>query len=383
MKIVIIHHFYKNGAASGENTIVEAQVRALRKHGHNVTLIGRDSTRTLNSSIAKLKVGVTWALNLGYNPRRQIQRVEPDLIVIHNLYPGFTSRWMRKSDIPRIYWLHNYRFFCLAASFVFQNQECLLCATKISYKSLIRKCADGSILKTISSYLRLKVNRNLPERSDLDYWVALSPKARNLFLHTSLDSKKIRVIPNFVDPNNSSPTIALEKWVFVGRLSPEKGILALARNIPDSIQLDIYGDGPARVQLEALSKSKPNLHLKGNVDRTTLLHRLPNYIGGFVPSFGVEGIPTTFLEYSAASLPIIGWAVNSTSDFIDEYRCGITLINFNKEAIANAVNAIVRNRAEFSKNSLGMWESEFSESNWVEKVNNIFEMAIKPRNLDS
>jgi len=290
---------------------------------------------------------------------------------------------MRKNNIPRIYWLHNYRFFCIAASFVFQNQECLLCASKVSYKSLIRKCADGSILKTISSYLRLKINRNLPERSGADYWVALSPKARNLFLHTPLDSKKIRVIPNFVDPNHSSPSTPIQKWVFVGRLTPEKGILALARNIPDSIQLDIYGDGPARVQLEVLSQRKPNLHLKGDVDRTALLQLLPNYIGGFVPSFGVEGIPTTFLEYSAAKLPIIGWAVNSTSDFIDEYRCGVTLDNFDKEAIARAANTIIQNRVEFSKNSLRMWESEFSENNWIEKVNNLFEVVSRCRNFDS
>ena len=382
MNIVIIHHFYRNGSASGENTIVEAQVKALKGHGHNVTVIGRDSNHTLNSFSAKLKVGLTWALNLGHNPSRQFQRNLPDLVVIHNLYPGFSSRWMRKSDVPRIYWLHNYRFFCLAATFVYKNQECLLCATKISHKSLMRRCADGSILKTISSYLRLKINRNLPERSELDNWVALSPKARKLFIHTSLDSTKITVIPNFVDINNSRPQIALEKWVFVGRLTAEKGIIALATNIPDSIQLDIYGDGPARVHLETLSTRKSNIHLKGEINRTELLHLLPNYVGGFVPSFGVEGIPTTFLEYSAARLPVIGWAMNSTSDYIDQYKCGIVLEDFKRETITEAIKNIVQNRIKFSDNSLKMWESEFSEANWISKVNQLFEEVVERTSTD-
>lgn len=382
MKIVIVHHFYKNGASSGENTVVEAHLRALRKYGHTVTLIGRYSNQTLNSRLEKLKVGFTWALNMGQSPWRQIKELEPDMILIHNLYPGFSSRWLRKKKIPRIYWLHNYRLFCLASTFIFQNQECLICAQSVSYKSLIRKCADGSILKTVSTYLRLKMNRDLPERSELDHWVALSPKARNLFLKTSLKSRNISIISNFVDSNDIRPTFLSDKWVFVGRLTAEKGILALAKNVPDSIQLDIYGDGPARAQLEAICANKTNLKLKGDLDREILLDLLPNYTGGFVPSFGVEGIPTTFLEYSAAGLPIIGWAVNSTSDFIDEYECGITLKNFRMEAIADAVNMIARNRAKFSKNSISMWEAEFSESKWIQQVNELFESVINKRNLE-
>jgi glycosyltransferase involved in cell wall biosynthesis len=190
------------------------------------------------------------------------------------------------------------------------------------------------------------------------------------------------IIPNFVDSNDVTPTFLSDKWVFVGRLTAEKGILALAKNIPDSIQLDIYGDGPARAQLEVICANKTNLKLKGDLDRKILLDLLPNYTGGFVPSFGVEGIPTTFLEYSAAGLPIIGWEVNSTSDFIDEYSCGIILKNFRMEAIADAISTISRNRAQFSNNSKRMWESEFSESKWIKQVNDLFESVINHRNLD-
>ena len=382
MKIVIVHHFYKNGAASGENTVVEAHVRALRKYGHTVTLIGRYSIQTLNSRFERLRVGVTWALNMGHSPWRQIKEMKPDIILIHNLYPGFSSRWIRKKEIPRIYWLHNYRFFCLASTFVFRNQECLICAQSVSYKSLIRKCADGSILKTVSSYLRLKINRDLPERSELNHWVALSPKARNLFLQTSLNSNSISVIPNFVDSNDVMPTFLSDKWIFVGRLTAEKGIIALANNVPDSIQLDIYGDGPARAQLEDISTTKKNLNLKGVLDRGTLLDLLPTYTGGFVPSLGIEGIPTTFLEFSAAGLPIIGWEMNSTSDFIDEYECGITLKHFKMETITDAVNEITRNRVQFSKNSKRMWNLEFSETKWIQQVNDLFDAVINHRNVE-
>jgi glycosyltransferase involved in cell wall biosynthesis len=382
MKIVIVHHFYKNGAASGENTVVEAHVRALRKYGHTVTLIGRYSIQTLNSRFERLRVGVTWALNMGHSPWRQIKEMKPDIILIHNLYPGFSSRWIRKKEIPRIYWLHNYRFFCLASTFVFRNQECLICAQSVSYKSLIRKCADGSIPKTVSSYLRLKINRDLPERSELNHWVALSPKARNLFLQTSLNSNSISVIPNFVDSNDVTPTFLSDKWIFVGRLTAEKGIIALANNVPDSIQLDIYGDGPARAQLEDISTTKKNLNLKGVLDRGTLLDLLPTYTGGFVPSLGIEGIPTTFLEFSAAGLPIIGWEMNSTSDFIDEYECGITLKHFKMETITDAVNEITRNRVQFSKNSKRMWKLEFSETKWIQQVNDLFDAVINHRNVE-
>lgn len=381
MKIVFIHHYYRNGAASGENTIVDAQILALKNYGHDVTLISEDSKNIASSWIMMLQTGISWAGNFGNNPHRRIMKLKPDLIIIHNLYPGFSSRWIQKVDTPKIYWLHNYRFFCIAASFVFQNQECLICAKKVSYKSLLRKCADGSISKSVFTFLRLKINRRLPERSNLDQWVTLSPKAKKLFLHTSLDPNRLSMIPNFVSSSQLDRTLSgKRKWVFVGRLTPEKGILALVANIPESIQLDVYGDGPAREQLESLIQTRPNVHLKGDVERGTLLPLLPNYSGGFVPSLGVEGIPTTFLEFASAGLPIISWSANSASDFVDQYGCGVILHGFNQDEIEAAIHQIESNEKNYSQNSLRMWESEFSESKWLERVNNLFESIQRLKN---
>ena len=271
MKIVFVHHYYRNGAASGENTIVDAQIQALKNYGHEVILISEDSKNITRSWLVKLKTEINWATNYGNNPLKKILKIAPDLIIVHNLYPGFSSRWIQKVNIPKIYWLHNYRFFCIAASFVYQNQECLLCAKKVSYKSLLRKCADGSISKSLFTFLRLKINRKLPERTSLNHWVSLSPKAKNLFFRTSLDPNRISVIPNFVSRCESNQYFYSEnRWVFAGRLTPEKGILALVANIPQSIHLDIYGDGPAKEHLESLVRTKPNVHLKGNIDRNNL-----------------------------------------------------------------------------------------------------------------
>jgi glycosyltransferase involved in cell wall biosynthesis len=235
-------------------------------------------------------------------------------------------------------------------------------------------------LKTISSFLRLKLNKNIPEHKYIDHWVTLSPKAASLFQKTSLKSDNLSVIPNFVQRNYIPTSNIANKWVFVGRLTSEKGIIALVRNVPKTLQLDIYGDGPARKQLETFIEDKTNVQLKGDIDRSKLLKLLPTYVGGFVPSFGVEGIPTTFLEFSATGLPIIGWEMNSTSDFIHKYNCGVTLNDFNTEAISRAVNTILNDRANFSKNSLYMWESEFSEKIWINNVNSLFELVKSKRN---
>lgn len=372
MKIIVVHHFYKNGAASGENTIVRAQIEALERNGHEVVLIGRHSTETIKSTFSKIKVGLSWASNTGNNPWGVIKLIKPDLIIVHNLYPGFTSRWLLNNDFPKIYWLHNYRFFCIAASFIYKNQECLICSKSISHKALIRRCADNSFYKSLSSYLRMKLNRNLPEQTKMDYWVALSPKAKNLFLKTSIEPKKIRVIANFVSPNHVSTNVEENRWIFVGRLTADKGILALARNLPSWIDLDIYGDGPVRRDLETLCQTRSNIKLKGDLEHSKLIELLPNYTGAFVPSLGVEGIPTTFLEFAAAGLPVIGWIMNSTSTFIDRYESGLVLKNFDSSAISEAAESIINQRNRFSTNSLNMWRSEFSEEIWIDQVNQLF-----------
>jgi glycosyltransferase involved in cell wall biosynthesis len=115
------------------------------------------------------------------------------------------------------------------------------------------------------------------------------------------------------------------------------------------------------------------------MDRKALLQLLPNYCGGFLPSLWTEAIPTTFLEFSAAGLPVIGWETNSTSDFIQKYGNGLVLKTFGMNEISAAVEIIVNNRNTFSKNSLRMWELEFSEKVWINRVNDLFKTVLEQR----
>ncbi len=125
-----------------------------------------------------------------------------------------------------------------------------------------------------------------------------------------LGGKRLHWIPNGVEPGSWRPTAQRTGAVYVGRISPEKNVLALVRaaqraNLP----LDIYGplDGhDPRKAKEFLDQvaACPSVRYRGALPASAVRETLSRYTTFISLSFS-EGLPVAVLEAAAESLHLV------------------------------------------------------------------------------
>ena len=127
MRIAVVHSFYSSASPSGENDVVISQVSALRRAGHDVTLIDwHTDVEELTRGYA-LRAGLQVATGFGPSPLKQLAEFEPDVVHVHNLFPNAGTRWLRHTDFPVVSSLHNYRQVCANGLLYRDGHGCTEC----------------------------------------------------------------------------------------------------------------------------------------------------------------------------------------------------------------------------------------------------------------
>src|SRR5690606_8024086 len=95
-------------------------------------------------------------------------------------------------------------------------------------------------------------------------------------------------------------------FLFVGRLTEEKGILVLLDAFAGTdLRLQIVGDGPLRKHVTAAAQTSPNITYVGALERTAVTPLLASCTALVFPSIWYEGMPMTLLEAFAVGTPVI------------------------------------------------------------------------------
>jgi glycosyltransferase involved in cell wall biosynthesis len=115
------------------------------------------------------------------------------------------------------------------------------------------------------------------------------------------------------------------RLAYFGRLAGNKGLSLLLQTIaelalPTLVQLDIWGSGPMREELENQIHDHPVLvscaSLKGHYpDGHAYLELLASYHGFVLPSQACEGLPLVLLEAASVGLPILTTNIGGIADF--------------------------------------------------------------------
>jgi glycosyltransferase involved in cell wall biosynthesis len=186
----------------------------------------------------------------------------------------------------------------------------------------------------------------------------------------------VEVVPNFVRPANHdvAPT---KEWVFIGRLSPEKGIDRLLDSWPTDESLDIIGDGPliGKLKLQAVAHQK--IRLLGPQSRESLLECLGQYTGLIMPSLWAEGIPTVVLEALARGVPIV--ASHHVAAAAALRRRGVA-VQFDpaesRDATGRALAAVRRGGGAMRARCIALHAEEYSPKVWNARMEMIYAQVI-------
>lgn len=143
--------------------------------------------------------------------------------------------------------LHNYRLLCVNALFFREGRVCEDCLGCLPWRGVVHGCYRDSWTASVVVAGMLAVHRALRTWDLVDRYIALTDFARRKFLEAGLPPEKVVVKPNFVHPDPGPGEGRGGYALFVGRLSPEKGVGTLLKawkRLGGKVPLKIVGDGP-------------------------------------------------------------------------------------------------------------------------------------------
>jgi glycosyltransferase involved in cell wall biosynthesis len=243
MKILAIHNSYQQ--PGGEDQVFLAETSLLERYGHQVVRYSKHNDRAAGMNRLALAGTALWNNSTYRDLRVLIRRERPDVAHFHNTFPlvspaGYYAA--KAEGVPVVQTLHNYRLLCPNALFFRDGGVCEDCMGKaITWPGVVHKCYRGSRAASGLVTAMLATHRALRTWTDMvDVYIALTEFARRKFIEGGLPEERMTVKPNFVDPDPGPGTSDDGHALFVGRLSPEKGVdtlLAAGNALEDGFPL--------------------------------------------------------------------------------------------------------------------------------------------------
>ncbi|MGW4151931.1 glycosyltransferase [Micromonospora chersina] len=318
MRIVVAHNRYREAQPSGENTIVDAEIAQLTAAGVEVLPFLRSSDEIPAMSKpakALLPISPIWAPKAQHDLDRLLTEHRPDVLHLHNPYP-LLSPWVvrtaHKRGVPVVQTVHNYRQVCSSGLYFRDGVICQDCRGRaLGVPAIVHRCYRGSRAQSALMATTLAVHR--PTWKSVDRYIALTTAVADHLRDYGIPDERIVVKPNAV-PDPGIPVPPGDGFLFMGRLSPEKGLdlllTAWRRHPVGSLgPLRIAGDGELRPLAEAAAADRPDVSYLGQLDRPGVRAVLADSAVVLATSTWHDVLPTVIIEALASGRPVLGTAL--------------------------------------------------------------------------
>jgi glycosyltransferase involved in cell wall biosynthesis len=328
MNLLFIHNRYNH--RGGEDSVFEAEADLLAMAGHAV----RRMVFTNDAFAHGWKKMLGGVLSL-FHPGsflqvvREIRRDRPDVLHIHNLFSTATpaviwAAWLCR--VPVVMTLHNFRLLCPSATLLHEGK---LYEQSVSayfpWDAVKRRVYRDSLVQTFALALTTTLHRVLGTWNRVATFLVLSEFSRAKFLESRLGVPESRYVvkPNFV-PDRGHAFEKGEEFLYVGRLSPEKGLPVLLQAFEGAPQgLAIVGEGPLLPEVEAAVARAPNIRCLGARSSAEVLELMRQAKALVFPSICYETFGMVAIEAYSSGTPVIASRLGTMAVLIEDGKNGL------------------------------------------------------------
>lgn len=340
--VLQVHTRYRQ--AGGEDRVVEAEKQLLESADISVRQVIFDNAdlREGTTLLADLRLAASsiWSGAAKRRVRAAVEAHRPQVIHVHNTFAAASpSIYSAASGVPVVQTLHNYRLVCPVATAFRDGHACTDCVGRfVPWPGVLHACVHGSRSESAVAAATSTVHRALGTfQHRIGLYVALSSFQRELMIQGGLPASRIRVIPNFLEPDPGVGAGSRSGVLYVGRLAEEKGIgvlLQAAALRPGSIR--VAGDGPLRSLVER-SSAVGEVDYLGPLSPQSVLAELRRAAALVMPSIWFEGFPLTAVEAYATGTPVIASRIGSLSEVVEDGATGVLIEAHDSEALAERI----------------------------------------------
>jgi glycosyltransferase involved in cell wall biosynthesis len=385
MRIFVLHNHYQD--KGGEDIVFAQEVKELQ-HNHQVQAMTFKNKKGWRGFFQFILY--PWNVFAVKKALRSIAEFRPDIVHVHNTHYAIGPllfRALQKRKIPVVLTLHNFRLLDPSASLFYRDKIYIPDLTaNFPWQSVRLRVLDNSLLKTFWTALTYYLHKKAGTWKNIDRYLTFSNFAKKLIVRSSLDiaPDQIRIKPNFVLPpaNEPVPPLRENHFIYIGRLSEEKGILPLLKAFSKSdFKLKIFGDGPLRADVLQYVERYPNISYQGFQSKSTLHAELCSCEALLVPSICYEGMPLNVLEAFSLGTPVLANRRGILEEMIDD---GIHGFHFDVNDPAGTVATLKKwhnltkdDKQKISLNCQKAYWDKYSPQKNVILLESIYQEVIK------
>lgn len=346
MKILFLHNRYL--ISGGEDVSTQSEIDLLIDHGHHVDSIIVTNDDILKANKINVAINTIWSLKFYQNILSAIENNNYDIIHVQNFFPQLSPSIFyaaKRKNVKVVMSVRNYRLICPNALLYTNGKVCEKCIGKtIPYPAIINKCYKDSYLASSVVATTLGIHNTLGTWANkIDGYIAISSFVKQQLVRGGLPEEKIFVKHNFVSDYSVLESETHEGYLYVGRLSKEKGIdllvTAFLREELKGLKLYIVGDGPLISQVKDAQKINPLIIYLGRLEIDATYNKMARSKALIFPSQWHEPFGRTIVESFSASTPVIASAVGGVTELIKEEYNGFL---FNPLKVDELIESILR-----------------------------------------
>ena len=366
MRILVVHNFYQH--PGGEDVVFkqEKALLATTEDVFSLTFRNRKGWRGAWQTLWS-----PWNIWAARRVKQAIKHHRPEVIHIHNLHYAagpIVVRMAKRMGVPIVMTLHNYRLLCPSAT-LFHDGRVFTDSlhSDFPWKAIRYGVHSHSVLKTAWLALTNWVHRKAGTWRMVDRYITLTDFAKQLFISSSFGvaAEKFATKPNFATALPGTDTPRGDHFLFVGRLTQEKGIQVLLDAFAGTgYQLRIAGEGPLKDWVLDAARRSPNITYLGSLDSPAINQELAVCTALLFPSIWYEGLPMTLVEAFAAGTPVIASDLGAMQSLVDEGQNGWRFAPDNavvlRKKVAEWLNTDPAYKAEISRHALETYQRHYT-----------------------
>jgi len=373
MNVLQIHNFYQ--VRGGEDAVVLNERAMLESRGHKVIPLYAHSSEITHYGlldIALLPARIVYNCRMARKLGRLIDRSRVDVVHIHNLWPLISPSVicvLNRRKVPYVQTIHNYRY--LVPDGILFKDDLLQPGNRLKVRRRPLGLFHNSILLTFLYSLTAHLVR----------WLGLVDNGCGVLqvltklsydIHSQIfPGSRIVVKGNFIPDSEVEPRIAAEKadyFLFLGRLSPEKGIetfLDACAQVSGAIAI-VAGEGPLSHSLRE-HYSANGVEFVGFVEGEQKAQLLARAKALVVPSVWLEHQPISVMEASFAATPTVAACIGGLPEMVHNGHTGLLFESGNVAELASRLQWCGDHPGELQR--MGANARQFAQEHFSEKSN--------------
>lgn len=389
MKVLLVHNFYQQ--PGGEDQVFADEGDLLQSKGNEVLrfTVHNDSINEMGG--LTLAMRTIWNRDNARKLTDLLERERPAVVHFHNTFPLISPSAYyaaRRSGAAVVQGIANYRLICPGSLLLRDGRVCEDCVGKrLAWPGVKHACyrnnrrATGVIAAMLASHRLIGTWSRA-----VDVYIALTRFMRAKLIEGGLPEAKILVKGNFVRPDPGIGSGAGGNCIFVGRLSPEKGITTLLKAwdlLGESAPpLQILGDGPEADAVRKAAAANPRLQWLGRKPMAEVLEAMGNAATLVFPSEWYEGQPKVILESFAKGTPVIASRRGSMQELIEDGMNGMLFEPANPDDLAAKVKQLTGDSAQCAilrDGARKTYEQKYTPETNYSELMNVYAHAIATR----